>query len=66
MSMNVTRLRTYWTTEEAATVVDFLDNLRDILWESYGEQIAQMQREASEEQIPDRDQAQFLFDDDLF
>ena len=28
MTMKVTRLTTYWTLDEAATVIDFLDTLR--------------------------------------
>ena len=66
MTMNVTRLRTYWTTDEAATAIDFLDNLRDVLWETYGEQITQMQREAYDERIQDLNQGKFMFDDDIF
>lgn len=66
MTMNVTRLRTYWTTDEAATAIDFLDNLRDVLWETYGEQITQMQREAYDERIQDLNQEKFMFDDDIF
>ena len=66
MTMNVTRLRTYWTTDEAATAIDFLDNLRDVLWETYGEQIIQMHREVHDEQPRERNQGEFMFDDDIF
>ncbi len=66
MTMNVTHLRTYWTTDEAATAIDFLDNLRDVLWETYGEQIIQMHREAHDEQIREINQGEFMFDDDIF
>ncbi len=66
MTMNVTRLRTYWTIDEAATAIDFLDNLRDVLWETYGEQITQMQRKAYDERIQDLNQEEFMFDDDIF
>ena len=34
-----TRLRTWWTGKEAAEVIDFLDQLREALWESYHEEI---------------------------
>ncbi len=66
MTMNVTHLRTYWTTDEAATAIDFLDNLRDVLWETYGEQIIQMQREVHDEQFRELNQGEFMFDDDIF
>ncbi len=42
MSMKITRLPTWWTAEEADTVVAFLDDLRDSLLDQYGEQIIAM------------------------
>jgi hypothetical protein len=65
MTMNTTRLVTYWNTAEAATVIDFLDALRDALWETYGEQITQMHREAREESDRYNAQCEFAFDDDM-
>jgi len=64
MTMKVTRLTTHWTIEEAATAIDFLDTLRDALSETYGEQIAQMHREAYDDQIQDTNQYEIPFDDD--
>jgi hypothetical protein len=63
--MNTTRLTTYWTTGEAATVIDFLDTLRDALWETYGEQITRMHREAYHDYTPDTSQGEFEFDDEI-
>ncbi len=37
MSMNTTRLVTYWNAGEAYDVIEFLDILRDQLWETYGD-----------------------------
>ena len=34
MTMHTTRLTTYWTIDEAATAIDFIDTLRDALWET--------------------------------
>jgi hypothetical protein len=65
MTMKVTRLTTYWTTDEAATAIDFLDLLRDALWETYGEQITQMHREAYDDRIQDINQGELEFDDDI-
>ena len=65
MTMKVTRLTTYWTLDEAATVIDFLDTLRDALWETYGEQITQMHREAYDDRIQDINQGELEFDDDI-
>jgi len=65
MTMKVTRLTTYWTIDEAATVIDFLDVLRDALWETYGEQITEMHREACDSRIQDINQRELGFDDDI-
>jgi len=65
MTMNTTRLTTYWTIEEAATAIDFLDILREALWETYGEQIIQMHREACDGCICDINQCEFEFDDEI-
>jgi len=65
MTMNTTRLITYWSTDEAATLIDFLDILREALWETYGEQITRMHREAYDDRIPDANQCEFEFNDDI-
>ena len=65
MTMKVTRLTTYWTVDEAATVIDFLDGLRDALWETYGEKITTMPREAYDNRIQDINQCELGFDDDI-
>ena len=65
MTMKVTRLTTYWTVAEAATVIDFLDILRDALWESYGDEITRMHREACDDRIRNANQCEFEFDDDI-
>ena len=65
MTMNVTRLTTYWTLDEAATVIDFLDILRDALWETYGEKIIRMHREDYDNRFKDINQCELEFDDDI-
>ena len=65
MTMNVTRLTTYWSIDEAATAIDFLDRLRDALWETYGEQITRMHREAYDNRFQDINQCELGFDDDI-
>ena len=65
MTMNVTRLTTYWTIDEAATAIEFLDILRDALWETYGEQITEMHREAYDNRFQDINQCELGFDDDI-
>jgi hypothetical protein len=65
MTMNTTRLTTYWNTGEAATAIEFLDILREALWETYGEQITRMHREACHDHITDTSQSEFEFDDEI-
>lgn len=65
MSMKVTQLYTHWTAEEAHTVIEFLDVLRDQLWETYGDAIVDMLRDASANQARHKDQVEFEFDDDI-
>jgi hypothetical protein len=65
MTMKVTRLTTYWTLDEAAAVIDFLDRLRDALWETYGEQITRMHREDYDNRAQDINQYEIGFDDDI-
>ena len=64
MSLSFTHLPTHWNTGEAYTVIAFLDLLRDLLWETYGDDITAMLRNAD---CGDRDEEQFKlpFDDPL-
>lgn len=59
MSMKITRLPTWWTAEEADTVVAFLDDLRDSLLEQYGEQIIAMRM--AEDTGADDEQSELKF-----
>jgi len=65
MSMKITRLYTHWEPEEAQAIIEFLDLLRDQLWEVHGDQIVEMLRETSATQIVDEHQTEFEFDDDI-
>ena len=42
MSKNTTRFVTYWSAGEAHNVMEFLDIVRDHLWETCGDQIIAM------------------------
>lgn len=39
MTMKLTQLRTYWDADEADAIITFLDELREVLWTVYGEEI---------------------------
>jgi hypothetical protein len=47
------------------TRIDFLDTLREALWETYGEQITHMHREGDDDRIQNINQCEFEFDDDI-
>ena len=59
MIMRVNTIVTHLRPEDAYTLVEFLDQLRDILMQTYGDEIRAMLQEASM-QKPDR-----AFDDDV-
>jgi len=65
MTMKITRLTTYWTADEADTIVAFLDELRDTLWETYAEQIIEMRRNAIMRTETNTNQGELAFDDDI-
>ena len=65
MVMKIARVHTHWTAEEAHTVIEFLDVLRDELWHSYGDSVVDMLRQASVNEACHDDQVPFEFDDDI-
>ena len=64
MTMRFTQLTTYWNPEEAHTVIEFLDSLRDLLWATYGDEIIAMLK-AESENNPDSDESDPGFDDEI-
>ena len=65
MSMKITRLYTYWEPAEAHAVIEFLEVLREQLWEIYGDQIVDLLREVSVTQVVNEHQGELEFDDDV-
>ena len=63
MSLSFTHLPTHWDAGEAYTVIAFLDLLRDQLWETYGEDITAMLKDASTTG-PNARQTTLNFDDE--
>ena len=64
MSMNTTRLVTYWNAGEAHDVIEFLDILRDQLWETYGDRIIAMRLEAEEQRTEHEEQIRLALDEE--
>lgn len=44
MSMKLTQLRTYWDAEDAHLIISFLDGLKEVLWDTYGNEIIEQQQ----------------------
>jgi len=63
MSLSITRLPTHWNADEAYTVIAFLDLLRDQLWETYGDEIAEMLKQVNTNS--DERQITMAFDDEI-
>lgn len=64
MSLFFTHLPTHWNADEAYTVIAFLDLLRDLLWDTYGDDITVMLRDADYGNRDER-QSELPFDDPL-
>lgn len=39
MSMKLTKITTHWSAADAHMMISFLDELKDALWDTYGEDI---------------------------
>ncbi len=44
MSMKLSQLRTYWTADDAHLILSFLDEVKDVLWATYGAEIIEQQQ----------------------
>ena len=56
----------YWSPREAAAILDYLDRLRDLIWEYYEEDIKELrcrEVEADADERISEEQRAFLFDD---
>jgi hypothetical protein len=65
MTMKHTQLKTHWNADDAYTVISFLDELRDLLWAAYGDDIIEMLQDASSHQAPGSDPESPGFNDDI-
>ena len=65
MNWKVTRINTWWTADEACTVLSFLDELRDQLWHVHGEQITALRLAELEAQENDKNQGELELDNHI-
>ena len=68
--MKITQLKTYWDAGDAQMVIAFLDELKDVLWAAYGEEIIAMHvKNADNEnvtgEVHDDRQTDLEFDDKI-
>lgn len=61
--MKIMKLTTYWSAEEANTVYEFLEVLKEAVWDVYGDKIVAMHRAIHEEAHKTDDQYPLPFDD---
>ena len=61
--MKILKITTHWTPEEADAIYQFLDNYKEALWQSYGEDIVQMYKTTRDEQLGDYEET--AFDDEI-
>ena len=47
--MKTLKITTYWTREEADCIYQLLDELKEVIWEAYGEEILKMYQEMNDE-----------------
>lgn len=56
MTMRVSKITTYLRPEDAYTLVEFLDQLREMLMQTYGDEIVTMLQEASQRESGSSDE----------
>jgi len=65
MSMKIMKLPAYWDAGDAQLVISFLDDLRDVLVDTYGDEIIDMHRRMAERSALNEDQIELPFNDPL-
>lgn len=63
--MKILRITTHWTPEEADCIFSFLDELQSMIWENYGDDLAQMYQQMSEDQRITELEVEEMFNDDI-
>jgi hypothetical protein len=63
MSMKVIKLTVYWDAADAQLVISFIDELRDLLVDTYGDEIVEMHRQLVQDNTLDEGQTDLPFND---
>jgi hypothetical protein len=65
MPMKIMKLPTYWEPDDAQLIISFLDDLRDLLVDTYGDEIIEMHRRMSQNNTSDDGQTELPFNDPI-
>ncbi len=65
MSMKIVKLRTHWHPGDAELMINFLDDIRDLLCEVYGDEIVEMHQKDGDKGQGDDQQTDLPFDDEI-
>ena len=65
MSMKIMKLPAYWDAADAQFVISFLDDLRDLLVDTYASEIINMHQQLAEDDALDEGQIELPFNDPL-
>ena len=63
MSMKVIKLTVYWDAADAQLIISFIDELRELLVDTYGDEIVDMHRQLVRDNTLDEDQTDLPFND---
>jgi hypothetical protein len=63
MSMKVIKLTVYWDAADAQLIISFIDELRELLVDTYGDEIVDMHRRLVQNNTLDEGQTDLPFND---
>lgn len=63
MSMKVIKLTVYWDAADAQLIISFIDELRELLVDTYGDEIVEMHRQRLQKNTLDEGQTDLPFND---
>jgi uncharacterized protein YktA (UPF0223 family) len=65
MTKKITQLTTHWEADEALSVIQFLDEIKDLLWRAYGDEIIHQEHADLKHHNRDEEQLSLDFDDQI-
>jgi hypothetical protein len=65
MTIKITQLTTHCEADEALSMIQFLDEIKDLLWRSYGEEIIRQEYADLKHHKQDEEQLSLDFDDQI-